>query len=292
MGSQPEKQLINREMISLKLVLFIFYGGLACLYSTLTPHMMDLGLNYNESRIILIVAPMVSLIGPLLAGPIADRIAAKKQSQSGKYLRIMIAVTCLLAAIFYAILLSVPFVSRSESRRPLVSFGCDSDGAIIFQERCSEEKTCFHWKKEKMGSLILTNCSYTCQNPTQFESLYNPWTKGSPIPPTAESSKERVDDYDYDEAASSSVQSDYSAERGKRQMAAAAAAADPLAPVLVEPPHLCTKSRNAEGVDVVDRCHAYTENSKSLTVQATLRSATNQENDTHSADWCNYPLGE
>lgn len=279
MGTKPEVQLINRNMISLKVVLFLFYGGLGCLYSTLTPHMMNVGLNYSEARIILIVAPLVSLLGPLLAGPIADRLAAKKQSQSGKYLRIMIAICVLLAAIFYAVLLSVPFVSRSESRRPLVSFGCDSDGAIIFQERCSDEKTCFHWKNEKMGSLILTNCSYTCQNPTQFESLYNPWTKGSPIPPT-ETSKERADDYDYEEL---SAQTDgASAERGKRE----------LGQVFVEPPHLCTKRRNDDGVDVIDRCHVYTEDSRSLTVQATLRSATNQENETHSAEWCNYPLGK
>lgn len=277
MGLKQEEQLVNRSMISLKVVLFLFYGGLGCLYSTLTPHMLDLGLNFHEARIVLIVAPLVSLIGPLIAGPLADRIAATKQSLSGKYLRIMIAVIILLAAILYAALLSVPFVSRSQSRRPLVSFGCDNDGAIIFQERCSEEKTCYHWKTEKMGSLILTNCSYTCQNPTQFESLYNPWTKGSPIPPT-DISRERSEDYEYEDSAQ---QSEYaSAERGKRD----------VPQVFVEPPHLCSKKRDLVGIDVIDRCHVYTEDSKSLTVQATLRSATNLENETHSAEWCNYPL--
>lgn len=281
MGTKPEKQLINRSLISLKVVLFLFYGGLGCLYSTLTPHMLDVGLNYNESRIILIVAPLISIIGPLIAGPLADRLAARKQAISGKCLRVTIAITIIMAAIFYAILLSVPFVSRSESRRPLVSFGCDTNGAIIFQERCSEEKTCFHWRNEKVGSLILTNCSYTCQKPTQFESLYNPWTKGSPVPPT-ETSKERIgnDDYnDYDESA----QNDYaSSERGKREVEFPR----------VEPPHLCSKKKNENGQYVIDQCHVYTADSKSIIVQATLRSATNQENETHSAEWCNYPLGK
>lgn len=279
MGIKQETQLVNRNLITLKVVLFLFYGGLACIYSSLAPHMIELGLNYNESRIILIIAPLVSLIGPLVAGPLADRIAAKKQSLSGKYLRIMIAISVILAAILYAILLSVPFVSRSEARRPLVSFGCDADGAIIFQERCTEEKSCFHWKTEKTGSLILTNCSYTCQNPTQFENLYNEWTKAS-VPPTATISRDRHDDYDYDESAAE--KNDYSSERGKRE----------LEPVFVEPPHLCSKKKNGNGEEVVDRCHVYTQDSKSLTVQAILRSATNQENDTHSAEWCTYPLGK
>ncbi len=272
MGTQEKTE----SLISLKLVLFLFYGGLGALYSTLSPHMRAIGLNYDESRLILIFAPLVSIIGPLVAGPLADRIASK--TLSGKYLRILAALSLICAGILYSLLLIVPPLSRSEARVPLVSFGCDSNGAIIFQERCTEEKTCFHWQDEKMGSLILTNCSYTCQNPTQFENLYNPWTKGSPIPPT-ETSKERGEDYDdYD-----SSQNEYagSNERGKRD----------IEQVFVEPPHLCTVKLNDEGEEKLDQCHVYTEDSEALTVQATLRSATNQENDTHNAEWCNYPLG-
>lgn len=74
--------------------------------------------------------------------------------------------------------------------------------------------------------------------------------------------------------------SNYSS-RGKRE----------IERVYVEPPHLCTKKVNDKGEDVIDQCHVYTEDSEDLRVQATLRSATNQENDTHNAEWCNYPLG-
>lgn len=196
------------NLISLKLVLFLFYGGLGALYCTLTPHMHAIGLNYEESRIILIFAPLISIIGPLVAGPLADRIASR--TLSGKYLRILAALAIICSAILYSLLLIVPPLKRQEVRRPLVSFGCDANGAIVFQERCDEEKTCYHWENEKQGSLILTNCSYTCQNPKQFENLYQPWENGSPIPPT-ESSKETLDDVDYAE--------DYkSAERGKRDI--------------------------------------------------------------------------
>lgn len=290
MGAKPIsvqlKQLchINKSLISLKLILFIFYGGLACLYASLTPHMLTLGLNYYESRIILIVAPAFSMLGPFFFGPLADRLANKKQSASGKYLRVMTAITMLLAAIFYALLLTVPNVQRSTGRLPKVNFGCDLNGAIVFQERCSEEKTCYHWNKEIVGELTLTNCSYTCQNPMQFENLYSPWLKVSDVNKQPELSKEKSEDYDYDdnvpipsELKSASAEQRINIETGQ---------------VYVEPPHLCIMKKNNLGVNVVDRCHVYTEDVESVLIHATLHSATNQENDTHSAEWCNYPLGK
>lgn len=61
--------------------------------------------------------------------------------------------------------------------------------------------------------------------------------------------------------------------------------------VYVEPPHLCTQ-KIIDGKPVIDRCHVYTNDLDSVKVQASLRGATNQENETHSAEWCNYPLGK
>lgn len=278
-----ENQVINRNLISLKVVLFLVYGGLACIYSTLIPHMIGIGLNYNESRIILIVVPLLSLVGPLIVAPIADRLAAGKQALNGKYLRVMIAVILVLGVIAYSCLLLVPFVYRSEYRRPLVNYGCDESGAHIFQERCTEEKTCKHWSNERIGSLILTNCTYTCQNPAQFEDMYKLWTKAAfMVAPTTSTTPSAVpkdglgspEDDEYDE---------YPPQNRDRRNSNN---------FPIEPPHLCERGTSDDGVkDVVTKCHAYTEDSKSLTIQATLRSATNQENETHSAEWCNYPLG-
>lgn len=280
-------QLVNRNLISLKFVLFIVYGGLASLYSTLIPHMLQLGLNYNESRIILIFAPLISILGPLLVAPLADRLASTKQALSGQYLRILIAVSLVLATVAYSTLLAVPEISRSASRRPDVSFGCDSQGAIIFQERCSDAKTCYHWEVEKVGSLVLTNCSYTCQNPSQFEKLSTRGPASDTIlaeelaSSTETLSQERSDsnDYGYD---------DYEGvDAGRRTRRQAAAEKAPK----VEPPHLCELRKAEDGITtVVDKCHAFTPARRSITVQATLRSATNLENDTHSAEWCTYPL--
>lgn len=228
--------------------------------------MVATGLNYEESRIISIIAPLISVVGPLTVGLLADKMAGKKGAQYGRFLRILIAICMLGAAIFYAVLLAVPTLQRWEARRPLVSFACDGDGAMIFQERCSEEKTCYYFSKEKVGNLILTNCSYTCQKPSQFEKLYNPWLKGSVEPPT-----EIVSSEDYEE--------DYENPGRQRRE---------VEPVLVEPPHICqTPEKEGE----VSMCHVYTEDSHTITIGAKLRGAMNQENETHSAEWCKYPLG-
>lgn len=236
--------------------------------------MVATGLNYEESRIISIVAPLVSLIGPLTVGILADKLAGKKGSQTGKYLRVLIAICMLGAALFYAILLAVPTLQRWEARRPQVSFACDGNGSMIFQERCTDEKTCYHWTKEKVGNLILTNCSYTCQKPSQFEKLYKPWLGGSASPPLENQFAETPSGEDYDED-----NDDYEAGRNRRNVE--------VARVLVEPPHICQLPEKEGGTKL---CHVYTEDSHMITINAKLQGAMNQENETHSAEWCKYPL--
>lgn len=232
--------------------------------------MVATGLNYEESRIISIIAPLISVVGPLIVGILADKMAGKKGTNNGKYLRVLIAVCMLGAAIFYSVLLAVPTLQRWEARRPLVSFACDGEGAMIFQERCTDEKTCYHWKKEKAGNLVLTNCSYTCQKPSQFEKLYNPWLKASP-PTEPAASTEDYEEEDYDTLNSG---------RLRRNV-------EEVEKVLVEPPHIC---QTAENPTETATCHVYTEDSHKITINAKLRGATNQENETHSAEWCKYPL--
>lgn len=231
--------------------------------------MVATGLNYEESRIISIIAPLISVVGPLIVGILADKMAGKKGTNNGKYLRVLIAVCMIGAAIFYSVLLAVPTLQRWEARRPMVSFACDGEGAMIFQERCTDEKTCYHWKKEKAGNLVLTNCSYTCQKPSQFEKLYNPWLKASPPTEPAASTEDYEED-DYDTGNSGRLRRNVEVEK-----------------VLVEPPHIC---QTAENPDETATCHVYTEDSHKITINAKLRGATNQENETHSAEWCKYPL--
>lgn len=275
---QPEKW-IKRDLIALVAVIFLFYGGLSCLYATFIPHLIGLGFSPSERRSVLIVVALISCVGPALLGPLFDRIADRRKSSFGRYLRLVLALLLLLGAISYSLLLLVPAVRRSPIHQPAVSFGCDASGAIIFQERCAEEKICFHWERAKVGSLKLTNCSYTCQNPAQFEKLYNPWSNN--VPSALEhADASRSDEYEYDD----SGQADGSIGNRPRRLT------DPER-VYVEPPHICTKQLNSTGFPYIDKCHVYTSDLDHLDLDAVLRGATNDNNQTNSTDWCNYPLG-
>jgi MFS family permease len=54
------------------------FAGLACLVLFLPLHMREVGLNESHSRIISTVAPLVSILGPLIVGPASDRLGKHK----------------------------------------------------------------------------------------------------------------------------------------------------------------------------------------------------------------------
>ncbi|XP_067614720.1 uncharacterized protein SP1173 [Eurosta solidaginis] len=308
MGAISEKPRINKSLISLKVVVFFVITGITALHVLNTTKPLLLGLNFSEFRSISIIAPFVSIIGPLIVGPLADRIAAKYATNFGRMLRFLTALCLILAAIIYACLFAIPEVQREEARRPLVSFGCDTHGAVIFQERCSKEATCHHWR-EKVGNVNLTRCTYTCQDPTKYESMYTPWFEGVPTPlPSTEHSSE----FDYeDESVAASTESyrskravgssaEYggellSAEVQQKQQRLGRAARDvrdatPMK-IYVEPPHLCLTQKTDSGENVVRNCHVYTHDTNNIVVNSVLRAADNSnDNDTHSDEWCKYPL--
>ncbi|XP_055530510.1 uncharacterized protein LOC129721677 isoform X1 [Wyeomyia smithii] len=274
MGAPPvKKPLVNRNLITLKVVLFLFYAGLGCLHPYLQKHMTLTGLNYKESQIISVVAPLIAILGPLIVAPLADRLAGTNGPSYGKRLRLLASFCMILSAILYSILFfAVPRIERQESSRSQVSFACDLDGAIIFQQRCSEERTCYQWKREKIGHLTLTNCSYTCQKPIEFENLNHPYTKGITVAPSTESSIED-DEYILDD--------DTDIAPANLEVARPEVDNTPI-PV----PHICERHGGRDN----EICHAYTKATESLKFETVLRSAVNEENETHSAEWCRYPL--
>lgn len=74
--------------------------------------MNSIGLSKDESVLVSIIAPIVALIGPFVAAPLADRLAGgfggAQRSKTGRYLRVMIAICLLLAVIFYWLLQLIP----------------------------------------------------------------------------------------------------------------------------------------------------------------------------------------
>ncbi|KAI8126244.1 Major facilitator superfamily domain-containing protein 6-A [Lucilia cuprina] len=307
MGAFSRKPRVNKTLISLKVVAFFVLSGISALHILNNRMPSVLGLNFNEYRDITIIASFVSILGPLIAGPLADRFAAKNPNNFGKTLRILTAIFLLITAIIYACLFAVPEVKRGEAHQPLVSFGCDANGAVIFQQRCSEDNQCHHWKS-KVGSVNLTRCTYTCQDPTQYENMYTPWLESIPTPsPSTEHSSE----FDYEDESTAAVTESLRQRRNAQQQqqveqsselgAAEVMSSEILSrqkrqyksspnKVYVEPPHLCMTEKNEEGESVVKNCHVYTDDTTSILVHTVMKAATNVENDTHSAEWCNYPL--
>lgn len=279
MVAVTKKPLINPNLVTLKCVLLTFFGGLGCIFPFLPAHMRAIGLNPDESRWIQVAAAGISIIGPLLAFFLADRwIAVKKTTNYGAYLRIITALFMLIAALLYGLMLLVPRVVRIEQHRPLVSFSCDSDGGLIFQEKCTEEKWCHNWDEAQRGWLQLTNCTYTCQSPEEIRDLYQPWIwtrqtlkDKSNQPPVSAPLIEYSQEFDYVE--------DDSGDRSRRQVQTFKEKPNP-------PPHVCITEEGKPEV-----CHAYTPGTEFIKVRAILNTAMKDiENDTYSENWCRYPI--
>ncbi|XP_046394266.1 uncharacterized protein LOC124162002 [Ischnura elegans] len=182
----------NVKMVPLNVFLFCFFGALACLIPFLPLHMRSAGLSVDEARIVSMVAPAVSLLGPLAVGPLIDRITSGLWGHSGtkggkdsdfkdyggrtrshRRLRALLAVLLVLGAVAYCLLLLVvPVVSRRDARTPRVAFKCSAyppaSGGVIVQERCGDQ--CHDWGGQRGGSLVLRDCRYDCDEEDEYES--------------------------------------------------------------------------------------------------------------------------
>lgn len=100
--------------------------------------MTKVGLSIENVRFVSMISPAVAILGPLIAGPIADKLAGHQsnndKSSTGRYLRVMIAVACIFSALFYSLLLIVPSVDRTlplGAKGPSLKFNCDRRGAMV-----------------------------------------------------------------------------------------------------------------------------------------------------------------
>ncbi|XP_045534115.1 uncharacterized protein LOC106708597 [Papilio machaon] len=164
------KPLINKNLITLKCVLFCFLSGIGCIYPFLPLHMLATGLDRAEARLISAVAPCIALLGPAILGPLVDKLSVGRGSTggghtpsgSGRLLRFVTAACLILSAVFYSLLLAVPYTERHDARRPQVLFMCDSEGAYVMQEVCTEGMRCNTWPGQKKGVLAVGACEYGC----------------------------------------------------------------------------------------------------------------------------------
>ncbi|RVE49531.1 hypothetical protein evm_005872 [Chilo suppressalis] len=163
-------KLVNKNLITLKCVLFCFLSGVGCIFPYLPLHMLHVGLNRGEARLISAVAPCVAILGPAVLGCLIDKLSVGRGSTggvqgtsgSGKLLRMVTAICLILSALFYTLLLAVPYTERHEARRPQVLFMCDADNTYVMQEVCKEDMLCNSWSGVKTGVLAVTSCEYGC----------------------------------------------------------------------------------------------------------------------------------
>ncbi|KAK1130583.1 hypothetical protein K0M31_018708 [Melipona bicolor] len=277
----PKKKFININLLSLKLLLFLFFGGMGCLFPFLPLHMTEKGLSIDQIRMISIISPAVAILGPLIAAPIADKLATHQgrndKSSTGRYLRVMIAIACFLSAIFYAFLLLIPTVDHIEplrERRPGLKFNCDHAGAVVLQERCKDHISCHKWSDEtRVGPLLLEGCNYTC-DPIGLKRWHSDDNDGSTTSGTTDSD---ILDGSGETTVIPLESEIYAQEQEEIKKTRKFAMPES------EPPHLCFK----EGDNIV--CHVYTKYTGILATNATLKQALNNESD---QDWCAYPLAE
>ncbi|KAJ0179368.1 hypothetical protein K1T71_005080 [Dendrolimus kikuchii] len=164
------KQIVNKNLITLKCVLFCFLSGVGCIFPFLPLHMLSVGLDKGESRLISAIAPCIALLGPAVLGPLIDKLSVGRGSTgggsgpsgSGSLLRYVTAFCLILSAVFYTLLLAVPYTERHEARRPQVLFMCNADSAYVMQEVCKEDMRCNRWSGEKTGVLAVSSCEYGC----------------------------------------------------------------------------------------------------------------------------------
>ncbi|ENN70726.1 hypothetical protein YQE_12556, partial [Dendroctonus ponderosae] len=229
--------------------------------------MNALDLSRDEAVIVSGIAPLIALIGPLVAAPLSDRLACgfggAPRSKTDRYLRVMIGTCCVLATIFYWLLTLIPAIMRSP---PHVSFMCDEAGGFILQDRCGAERTCYNWGSGK-GSVLVKNCIFSCNATSAYKG------ESSTSPPVEEVSAEYGEDY-YD--------------AGTYIINEPEGVAPPQTPAeyIQEPyPHMCFK--NASGSTI---CEVYTEYYSIKLNLGLLPSAPNQQNETD--DTCKYPFGK
>ncbi|KAK0176210.1 hypothetical protein PV328_000368 [Microctonus aethiopoides] len=290
-----KRKFVNTNLISLKCLLFIFFGGMGCLFPFLSLHMLALGLTIDEIRVVSMISPLVAIIGPLIAGPLADKLATRQGSKlsNGRYLRVMIALACFLSAVFYSLLLLVPVVERIElprEHRPTLKFSCNREGATVLQERNNEFSTCYNWTSEsRVCAILLRNCDYACHPivPQLHYQLPLDNSESKPprnFPPTDTNIHHTVYEGSGDDMRVSPLDTELKQDeiewrtkdlqkvKQKRYVIAES-----------EPPHLCFH----DGINYA--CHVYTNNTGSLPVNASFREASNAR---QKQEWCAYPIAE
>ncbi|GIY81345.1 MFS_1_like domain-containing protein [Caerostris extrusa] len=182
----PERQIF----LSLNVVNFLFYAGIAGVAPFFSVHMRALGLTVWHAIWVHAASGMVCIVAPLLLGTLAESRLYK--------LCFSISLAACLAA--YLALAHVPPVRRAH-RQPRLDFDCSSPlSAALHLEKCSNFDTCaqvaeawssdalfrlshcrFEYKDGLAPSDPLQMCFRTTGNTTHHCLVYDPHVRENPV---------------------------------------------------------------------------------------------------------------
>lgn len=278
-------RFINTNLITLKCVLFCFFGALGCLFPYLQLHLNMKNFTIEESKLISIVAPCLALIGPLVVGPLADKLAGGSKgvprSKNGTYLRVMISICLILSIVFYWVLFALPGIEpcvlssidssqchnsynlpkdqyARTNRGPYIELVCDESGGEVLVENCGYTNTCTHWESDVVANFYVTNCTHTCRDGDET----------TPFPDFDTSTS--VDDEEGE--VSGPIEADLSVARIKPNL--------PQRPLPHE--HLCFMNELNQSV-----CEVYASHSHPIQLRLPLQRS---QNDTKKMGVCAYPI--
>ncbi|PSN54364.1 hypothetical protein C0J52_14108 [Blattella germanica] len=232
--------------------------------------MRKVGLTAFESQIVSAVAPL-------------DRMSGLR-ANNGRGLRVMLSVIIMLAAVFYALLMCIPTVTRFDSdHKPTVSFLCGPEGAILHHERCVHP-ACHSWDPKEVGELYLKNCDYDCE--TEITAMGRFDMLDMDLPSTTTDDGMDIDDYEssgdveiplegHDEQEDDQYQDENEDTRRRREV-------NDSIGMEPEPPHLCYT-----GTDGTVNCKVYTHYSKRMAINVSLYS---DEELNPRGQFCHYDL--
>lgn len=294
---KTEGETTPNRLVSLKVLVFLFFGGeanlikfyflyqphffaaLVNMYAFLPAHMQQLGFTLYDIRLVTLISALVSIIGPILVGFFLDRIAVKRPSGYGKWLRVLLFIFFILAGLAFGALLLVPamFVPERVSSDPSVTFSCNDNHAHVFIKKNKTSETCEDLAGLS-GDLKVFNCRYACKTDDNFKVLYEQLESSKVIP-------EKVRDLASLQSDENSASVDYEYDDALPEAALLIQA--PTQKPVIQPPHVCVVNSTLQ-----INCFVYLDGN---VVKLPNRiGAKNGENDTliFGDEYCIHPLGE
>lgn len=259
-----------------------YFSALQCLYAYLPNHMAWLGFTRGEIRTITLIASLVSTIGPLIVGFILDRVSVKRPASYGKWLRVLLFICFIAAGIFFGLLLLItPEYHKVVGKDPTSTFSCNDNGAHLFVRRINND-TCENLNGQG-GHLKLYNCSYTCEMPENFKTLYH---KDVAHQKNIPSYNEKLQEEPFSSSERPSDEDDYDENKSynDENLLPSPEALTATQPPTIPPPHICFDN----GTNV--NCHVYLDGDVIHLKRVEGTEKDENESTRFSDNWCTHPL--